>query len=329
MPMNDTFAPDAFKLNTLTAAINTLPYLPQQLSAKGWWNEGSINTLHASIEMRDGVLQLVDVAARGGVGQTIDEEDRNIYSFAVPHLPQRDTILADEVQGVRAFGTESQSELLTTRLNDKLSIMKRNIDYTMESHRVQNVLGNFVDVNGQVKSLYSLFGVTQTTIVSDLTVPATEIRQFALDLTEAVESALDGVSFTGITLLCSPTYWRKLIVHPTVKETYLNQQQASQLRGDVTQSFEIAEGVMAERYRGTGDVKIPNGEAVAVPTGVPDLFLTRFAPADYIDVVNTMGLPYYANSGPLQMRKGYMIESQSNPVNLTTRPAALIKVTSP
>jgi hypothetical protein len=84
---------------------------------------------------------------------------------------------------------------------------------------------------------------------------------------------------------------------------------------------------MWERYRGTSQVKIPDNEAYAVPMGVDGLFVTRFAPADYNETVNTRGLPYYAKGEPMKFGKGWEMEAQSNQLNLCTRPAAIIKLT--
>lgn len=59
---------------------------------------------------------------------------------------------------------------------------------------------------------------------------------------------------------------------------------------------------------------------------MPDFFITRFAPADYMETVNTDGLPYYTRVEPLPFGKGLEIESQSNPLHLPTRPKAIIKL---
>ncbi|MDK2124490.1 major capsid protein [Chitinimonas sp. DQS-5] len=69
-----------------------------------------------------------------------------------------------------------------------------------------------------------------------------------------------------------------------------------------------------------------NDEAYAIPEGVSGLFITRFAPADYLETVNTLGLPYYAKIWPLANDKGLSLEAQSNPPNLCTRPRAVIQL---
>ncbi|MCB1718608.1 MAG: major capsid protein, partial [Candidatus Competibacteraceae bacterium] len=72
---------------------------------------------------------------------------------------------------------------------------------------------------------------------------------------------------------------------------------------------------------------IADDEAYVVPRNVPGLFITRFAPADYMETVNTMGLPIYSKSEPMKMNRGIEMEAQSNPIHLCTRPNAVIKLT--
>lgn len=326
MAMVDPFSPDAFSLVTLTAAINNLKYAPTRIAQLGLFEEQGISTLDAAIEERDGVLSLVDIAPRGGPGQPVGGETRKIHSFRVPHLPERGALLADEVQGVRAFGTESQAEVLTTRLNDRLATLRRNIDYTLESHRLAAIMGSYYDANGTATSLFTTFGVSQQTLAFALGTTTTKIRSKCLTTLGYIETALDGIPFSGVRALCGATFFDNLITHGNVEATYLNQQQASELRGDPRQEINFG-GIVFERYRGTSAVKVGDNDAYAIPVGVPGLFLTRFAPADYAETVNTLGLPYYAKSEPLKFNKGYELEAQSNPLNLCTRPAAIIKLT--
>lgn len=327
MAMVDPFTPDAFKLDTLTAAINNLPYAPGRLGALGLFEEQGIATLSAAIEERDGVLSLVDVAARGAPGKPVGGDSRKIHTFGVPHLPQVATIYADEVQGVRSFGSESQAEVLQNRVTERLATLRRNLDYTIEAHRVAALMGNHYDINGVATSLFTVFGVSQQTVSMALSASASsKAREKAELVKEAIESDLDGVPYSGIRVFCSPGFWKALLEDKDNKETVLNWERAATLRGDTRDQIEL-NGLVYERYRGTSAVKITDNCAYAVPMGVPGLFLTRYAPANYTETVNTLGLAYYAKSEPLPMGKGVMIEAQSNPLNICTRPAAIIKLT--
>ena len=64
-----------------------------------------------------------------------------------------------------------------------------------------------------------------------------------------------------------------------------------------------------------------------VPKGVPELFITRFAPADYEETVNTEGLPFYAKQYSSQNGKGRHLEVQMNAISICTRPKALRRLT--
>lgn len=327
MAMIDAFTPDAFKLDTLTAAINNLPFTPTRLASLGWFAEEGINTLDATIEERDGVISLIDVAARGAPGKPITGEARRLRTFRVPHLPQRATIMADEVQGVRAFGSDSTSEVLQTRIDERLAIMRRNLDYTIESHRLAAVMGNFYDANGSVVSLFTEFGVVQQTQSMALhKTNSSSAREKAELVKEKIESALDGVPYSGIRVPCSPGFWKALLEDKDNKESVLNWERAATLRED-TRDVIMLNGITYERYRGTSAVKITDDCAYAVPEGVPGLFLTRFAPANYRETVNTIGIPYYAKGEPMKFDTGFEMQAQSNPLNICTRPAAIIKLT--
>lgn len=328
MPMLDAFTPNAFTLQTLTASINNLKFQPGLIGQMGLFQEAGINTLDAAIEERDGILSLVNVAARGAPGQPLGGDGpRKLHSFRVPHLPQRATLLADEVQGIRAFGSETMAESLQMRLNEKLTQLRRNLDYTLESHRLAAVMGSFYDANGTAVSLFTTFGVVQQTQSMALSPSATSAARTKAELVkEKIESALDGVPYSGIRVICSPGFWKALLEDKDNKESVLNWNAAATLRGETRDAVSL-NGLTYERYRGTSAVKVTDDCAYAIPEGVPGLFITRFAPANYSETVNTIGLPYYAKAIPLDFDKGYEIEAQSNPINLCTRPASIIKLT--
>lgn len=56
----------------------------------------------------------------------------------------------------------------------------------------------------------------------------------------------------------------------------------------------------------------------------PICAILAFAPADYMETVNTQGIPYYSMIEPLPFNKGMAGEAQSNPLHLCTRPRAQI-----
>jgi len=160
------------------------------------------------------------------------------------------------------------------------------------------------------------------------------VRQICGQAINVIEDALDATSYDGVDVYCGRTFWLNLIEHKSVRETYLNTVQAAELRGDPSgYEFEFG-GLTFKRYRtgskaaaanAAGARFIADTECRFVVRGVPGLFITRFAPADYVETVNTLGLPRYAKQIPMRNGKGIELEVQSNPINLCTQPAVLLK----
>ncbi len=324
--MNDVFKSDGFTLNSLTAALIAQPYTPTTLADSKLFTEAGVSTLDVSIESDGRSIGLVAVQPRNAPAQIVAADKRAIRTIKVPHLPERANIMADEVQGIRAFGSDSQAQTINVIRDTRLTKMKAQIDYTIEAHRLSALMGNYYDAAGNVSSLFTEFGVTQQVVSMALATVSTQVKVKVAQIIEAVELALDGLSYRGIDIYCGSDFWKQLISHTSVEKFYMNWQAANSLNTDPRLPFSFM-GVNFIRYRGTSAVKIADSEAYAVPTGVIDLFITRFAPANYIETVNTMGLPYYAKAEPLEMQKGITLEAQSNPLNLCTRPAAVIKLT--
>lgn len=328
MSVWNVFDGDAFTLQSLTAAINHVPYKPGLIGELRIFQEEGIPTLTALIEESAGTLTLVPATPRNGPGLVVNGDKRKVLPFSIPHLPERATIMADEVQGVRPFGSESGTQTVESVRNSRLARMRANIEYTIESHRLSVIQGNYIDANGASVPLATAFGVTAPAPISfALGVNNTKVREKCMDVIEAIETGLGGTGFTGVTVLCGATFWKQLIEHQALKETVANWQAAQTLRADPTMAIDFG-GMRFIRYRGTSAVKIADGDAWAFPTGVSDLFITRFAPANYIETVNTNGLPFYAKGEVLPFQKGVMIEAQSNPLSLCTRPAAVVRLTA-
>ena len=327
MPTNDPFKNDAFKSTSLTESINELVYVPRQLEASGLFsNQNGMMTTTAMIEMSGkNSLVVLPVLPRGGVGTPVNAKKRRMETFSVPHIPQTAQILADEVQDVREFGQESGLTNVQAVINERQVTMQENINKTLEKHRLESVLGNYYDRNGTLINLFTQFGFTQVTVNMALTTAATKLRTKAQAIVKQVEAALDGRSYTGITVYCSDSFFDKYITHTDNEKTLINYEAAQTLRQEPFMPF-FANGINWVRYRGDSDVIIPAGQAYAVPTGVSSLFVVRFAPADYLEAVNTTGLPYYSSSELLPHNKGVDLEGQSNPLTVNTQPDAIVKL---
>ena len=334
MATSNAHTGDPFSLESLTAAVNQEHYRPGQISAAGIFEEDGVTTTVVSVEMLDGQLALVDTSERGGPGDTVGDETRIKVPFTVPHYQRDDTILADEVQNVRAFGSETEAEQLEDRVNRKAQRHARDLTMTLEHQRVGALKGIVTNKSGAtLVNLYTAFGISVPSAVSlELDVTSTNVGALWQGVVYSIEDALDE-TYGGIHVFTGRDFHTALWTHKSVTDTFLYHSGAEILRQDVPDVFTWG-GATWERYKtgakATADAGAPYiaaTDARVLVKGVPDLFITRFAPADYKETVNTMGLPFYSRATEKPNGKGYDLEVQMNAVSICTRPAVLRRLT--
>lgn len=330
----DIFNNDAFSVSSLTQTIVDIPRLPTRLGDMGLFTEYGITTPTMMIERKGSALSLVPTAPRGGVRATIGSTNRKLIPVASVHLPQGATVLADEVYGVRAFGSETEVESMSNLVRQKLEIAKGNIDLTLEYQRVGALKGLVLDADGvtPILDVYALFGMTQQAVAWNIATTGTssDTKQHSVNLKRTIRNKLGGRSFTRARVMCSEGFFDKLVGHGSMKTAWERWQNGAFGREDQsTADFEFA-GVVYSVYEGGVDGAdfIEDGFAYAYPEGVPRMFQTAFSPADYMETVNTMGSPYYAKQERMAFDKGVDIETQSNPICLNTLPEAVIKLSA-
>lgn len=330
----DIFNNDAFSVSQLTQTIVDIPRVPTRLGDMGLFAEYGITTPTMMIERKGSSINLVPTAPRGGVGNTSGSTNRKLIPVQTVHLPQHAYVMADEVFGVRAFGSETEVESMQNLVREKMMNAKANLDLTLEYHRVGALKGLVLDADGTtpILDVYALFGMTQQTQFWNMATSGTtaEPKQLCVDLKRMVRAKLGGRSFTRIRVMCSEGFFDKLVGHANMKKAWELWNQGQYGRTDQSENdFEFA-GVVFTIYEGgtsAGDF-IEDGFAYAYPEGVSRMFQTAFAPADYMETVNTMGSPYYAKQEVMKFNKGVEIETQSNPICLNTLPEAVIKLSA-
>ena len=321
------FDDEAFSVSSLTAAINEQQYLPGRLSSLGLFQEEGITTLTVQIEKDGDTLALVPAGERGTSGLIVGASKRTLIPFNTVHLPERFTIKADEIQGIRAFGTRSELQAVQDVVNARLLKARRQLDVTHEYQRMGALNGQILDADGKtiLLDLYQRFGVEKQSLKMGFTTAGVKLRVKCMQALDKQEEALGSTTTSGSRAFCGKTFWEALVTHGDVEKTYLNTLQAAALRGDARESFEFG-GITWERYRGriAGQPFVHDDKALLVPEGVPDLYISAFAPADYMETVNTQGIPYYSKIEPMPFNKGMAGEAQSNPLHICTRPRAQI-----
>ena len=327
--MLDVFKGDLFSTMSLVAAIQDVPFVPTRLAQLGWFDEEGIFDTNVVIEKENQTLVLVENKPRGSSGQVVASDKRSGIPFQTTHLPQNWTIMADQLTNVREFGSVDARRTIESVRNKRLEKVRRQLDATHEWQRVGALKGLILDSDGStvIADIFNRFGLTQQYVDMQLNTDATKVRVKCDDILNMIEDELGEWPFNGARALCGKSFWQSWIAHPKVEETYLNTLQAAQLRGDTREAFEFG-GIVWERYRGkvNGKSYIGDDEAYVCPEGVPDLYKSVYAPADYVEAVGTLGLPYYAKAELLPMGKGIHGEAQSNPFHFTTRPRAIIRL---
>ena len=343
MGLLDVFNSDAFSTVSMTVAIDKLPYMPGRIGELNLFTNTPITTRHAVIEERQGRLSLLSQQARGSQNQTSPAgyPTRKVRSFIVPHWPQWDQVLAEDLEGKRAFGSEDQEEIFSQIMADRMQAMKNNHELTWEFHRLGALLGIILDgdASTQIYNLFTEFGVTQTTIAVDFTDsgtyalpnPAVDMKLVASNVIRQMQLALGNTPFKGVRAICGNTFWDSFIRHGTVRKAYEYYQENSlartlQIPGTSGEGgFQFAD-ITWENYRGQiGSTKfMADGNAIFFPIGTQDVFLDVCGPADFVETINTRGQPLYAKQERIRWDKGIEIHTQSNRLFLCTRPKCLI-----
>jgi hypothetical protein len=342
----DVFNDDAFSLAPLSIAMQDIIYVPGRIGELGLFTESSVSTTSIILEQRSNIVELIEPTPRGGPGSTIGNTKRKMRALAIPHFQIDDAIMAESVQGVRAFGTESELEMAMDKVTERGVIARQSFEFTHEHARLGALRGNVIYKGGDSLNLFQALGVQQIAEIDfdlDNANPAAgALRKVCSGVHQTIADELGGIPFSGVRALCGMQFFEELINHPEVREIYL----ASYLRAqELATSYVRANGgqsskiyatfvygdITWEVYRGKASVDgnaavdmVNTHKAHIFPEGVPGLFQTVFAPADYWETVNTQGRPIYAKSWLMPNDKGLSLEWQTNPLHFCTRPRVLL-----
>lgn len=339
MALLDIFDTDAFSVHALTVAVDKLPYVPSRMSKLGLFESKPITTPTAIVESREGVLALLPTMPRGSEQQTtMPGARRKVKSFVVPHIPVWDAVLAQDLEGKRAFGSEDQTEAFSAIVNDKLEAMKQSLELTYEYHRIGAIHGIVLDADGttEIVDWFTEFGVTELEVAFDFADtgdydnadPAIDVKVKAQIVRRMMQDALGLTPFKGIHALCGDQFFDSIVSHATVRRAYERYQEngfSRELQSNEG-GFEFA-GIVWENYRGTvGGVDfVQSDECRFFPTGTKGIFIEANAPGDFVETVNTRGKPWYAKQERMKWDKGIELHVQGNTLFICTRPRCLIK----
>lgn len=337
--MLDIFNNDAFSVVNLTDAINDIAFVPGRIAESGLFRADGITTTAAAIELKGTSLILVPPTPRGAPGTTVsDSKGRKLIDVRVPHFEINDAVMAEEVQGVRAFGSETELETVQGKVAEKSADHSQSFAATTEFNQLGAIKGVVTYADGSELDLFQTFGLQAPAVINfnPTALKAAKddgaFRKWCAGVIRSVTAELGGLPWSGkVRMLCGDDFFDYVLGLQEVRETFMGWNEAKILRegyiepnGKSYGAFEFGD-IVFENYRGqVGEHKfVESDEGHAYPEGVPGLFRTYWAPADYEETVNTKGKRLYGKQYPMPNGKGRHFDVQMNELNICTRPRAL------
>lgn len=347
----DFFNDDAFSLVSLTAVINKVQHVPGRAGELAFAGVGEgVATTTVSFEETNESLTLIETSPRGGPAPVNTQDKRTVRALNIPHIKLEENIGAHQIQGVRALGSMDTLRGARSVVDGQIGKMGRRHDLTLENLRLGAVRGIIYDADGTtvLGNLFNLFGVTapnpvgfDDVFVGDPTAETLQtVRRRAQEVLRFMKRNIKAPwpGSARVHVFCGDNFFDKLIESTSVKGVWDGWAAAERRMGDnyAQGTYDFA-GFSWENYTGTDDqsktsagtVGIDPDEAQFFPVGVPGLFAEYYAPADFMDTVNTLGLPRYARVAPSdKFNRGVAVHTQQNPLPICTRPRVLLRGTS-
>lgn len=323
----DYFAGNNFSIANLTAAIQRFPYTPTMTGKLINWTKGpGLTTKVAQLEYGYNSQKLVHSVTWGAPASTVGRvSSRKTMPVNVPHLFRHDTLLADSLSGIRAFGKTSETEVWDDKLAECQQMHRTDMELTWDYMRLKLMTnGIILDADGSTEllDLFDLLGLTQITVYFDLA-GTPNIKETLRQAMRDMQTALGSIPMGPVTVLCGDQFFDTLcqLEEITTAWTYgapqnLVNQQVNEFTYAGTRFLNLTGSFGGQAY-------IPTNECRIVATSAP-VWSYDYAPADTPETVNTIGQEMYNWMTPMEDRRGMNMYFQSNPIFLNTVPRGSI-----
>jgi len=325
-----------FEVVDLTEELNLIPNTWGLINELGIFRNEPVAQHSINIEAYSGTLSVIGDSVRGQRNNVNKDDTRSIYAFAVPHFTLDDAIRPQDLIGKRAYGSDGVDTEAAV-VARKLERIRRNHAVTLEAARAYAITNGAVYApNGTVVGdYYTTFGITRKVVDFVLGTTTTELTAKIEEVIAHIQdNQLSGEVINGVTVLCSPVFFAKLISHAQIKEAYkyyssTQEPLRQRLGSGVYRRFSHG-GMDFIEYRGSynGTALIPSGDAYALPMGTSDTFVTHFSHANKMSLVNTLGQEAYVFQYRDPKDEGIELESEANHLSLIRRPATVVRLFS-
>lgn len=329
------FDENGYDMATLTEAVNLLPNQYGMFRNSGMFTPDPVRTRTILVEEVNGTLTLLKSQPVGGPAPKRKHAKGKMRSFIIPHVPYEDAIRAEDIQGGREPGSVDP-KTLEAEMMKALTSMRASHAITEEFFMVGAAKGIILDADGStLYNLFDEFGITAKTITFALSTQTTNVAGKCRDVLRHIEDNLQGDVMTDVECVCGQTWFDTFISHPNVEKFFLNHVAALELARssiDPRKSFRFG-GIIFKEYRAkatdptTGSMRkfIADDEARFYPVGTMNTFKIHYAPANFLETVNTLGVQIYAKQTMEPKGRWVDINTESNPLPLCRRPAVLVK----
>jgi hypothetical protein len=212
-----------FELVDYTEEIVSIPNTWGLINEMNIFRNESVSQHSITVESTAGTLGLITDQVRGAKNLVSKDDNRTLRSFAIPHFPLDDAVTPQDLQGKRAYGSPDAAETEAAVIARKLARIRMNHAVTLEAARAYALTtGAIYAPNATVAAnYYTDFGVTRKEVDYVLGTAGTEIIAKSEEaLAHIQDNVLTGEVVNNVVVLCSPTFFAKLIIHATVKEAY-------------------------------------------------------------------------------------------------------------
>lgn len=337
--MIDPFTPNAFNRVELAHAAAKIPTPNTLMEQLGLFPVRGITTRTVALEELIKTRGLLPSLADGAPPTEMTGAKRSLRSVGTYLFSAHDTIKPEDVQGVRAMGTEDATVSLAAATLDKQTDMIQRLYETLEWLRVCALKGIIIDTDATTTllNLFTLFGVTQRTTSFALNNAATEVAGLCMDELDYLDANLKGATMTGMpTALCSPAFFKAFVTHALVKDAFKyyqanGQNLASDYRGGFVFGGIVWRSVAGtfSNTGGTSTAVITAKEAYLYPPLAGRERETLVAPASFTDTVNAPGQLLNFKQERKKYDQGWDLLLESRPLAINYRPELTVKLTTP
>lgn len=319
----------------MTDAVNKLPRTAHRFASM--FENTGVRTTNINIELLHGRLTLISDSPRGSTPDYLGTKQpkREMKVLSATHLAQADVLAPEDIQDVRAFGS---TELATPAqvVAQKLAAMKRNLDQTLEYHRLGAVKGKVMDPDGRVlHDIHATFGAAKKTQEINFN-PATAnkdnpVLTALIAAKRKAEEGMAGNPYTRLEAIVGSNFYDMLTGNKLVRDAYNLWAANLASFGDNDyrkRGFTYAGITFYEASEVVGGKKlVDDNKGHLFPLG-SGIWRSYYAPADWMETANTVGRAYYARMDERPRSRGYDMEVQSNPLTLCLFPEALVELTA-